>query len=158
MFKDIIKDLRESQDMSQYELARALQVSQSAIAKWELGKTEPTSSALVSIARFFNVSADYLLELEDEFGNKKRCDNRTVFYLIFVANYASLIAPTGQPSSHAPQSMHCSGSTTYLLSPSAIAPTGQVSAQAPHWMHSSLITLGIVLSPYKYIRFRLQLY
>ncbi len=71
MFKDIIKDLRESQDMSQYELARALQVSQSAIAKWELGKTEPTSSALVSIARFFNVSADYLLELEDEFGNKK---------------------------------------------------------------------------------------
>ena len=71
MFKDIIKDLRESQDMSQYDLARALQVSQSAIAKWELGKTEPTSSALVSIARFFNVSADYLLELEDEFGNKK---------------------------------------------------------------------------------------
>ncbi len=71
MFKDIIKDLRESQEMSQYELARALQVSQSAVAKWELGKTEPTSSALVAIARFFNVSADYLLELEDEFGNKK---------------------------------------------------------------------------------------
>lgn len=71
MFKDIIKDLRESQDMSQYELAKALQVSQSAVAKWELGKTEPTSSALVSISKFFGVSADYLLELEDEFGNKK---------------------------------------------------------------------------------------
>lgn len=71
MFKDIIKDLRESQDMSQYELAKALQVSQSAVAKWELGKTEPTSSALVSISKFFDVSADYLLELEDEFGNKK---------------------------------------------------------------------------------------
>lgn len=71
MFKDIIKELRESQDMSQYELARALQVSQSAVAKWELGKTEPTSYALIAIARFFNVSADYLLELEDEFGNKK---------------------------------------------------------------------------------------
>ena len=63
--------------------------------------------------------------------------------------YASVIAPTGQPSSQAPQSMHWSASTTYLLSPSEIAPTGQVSAQAPHWMHSSLITLGIVLSPYK---------
>lgn len=71
MFKDIIKDLRESQDMSQYELAKALQVSQSAVAKWELGKTEPRSSALVSISKFFGVSADYLLELEDEFGNKK---------------------------------------------------------------------------------------
>ena len=70
MFKDIIKDLRESQEMSQYELAKALQVSQSAIAKWELGKTEPTASALISISKFFKVSTDYLLELEDEFGNK----------------------------------------------------------------------------------------
>ncbi len=71
MFKDIIKELRESQEMSQYELARALQVSQSAVAKWELGKTEPTASALISLSKFFNVSTDYLLELEDEFGNKK---------------------------------------------------------------------------------------
>lgn len=71
------------------------------------------------------------------------------FFIVFCCYYASLIAPTGQPSSHAPQSMHCSGSTTYLLSPSAIAPTGQVSAHAPHWMQSSPITLGIVFSPYK---------
>ncbi len=71
MFKDIIKDLRESQEMSQYELAKALQVSQSAVAKWELGKTEPTASALIAISKYFNVSTDYLLELEDEFGNKK---------------------------------------------------------------------------------------
>ena len=70
MFKDIIKDLRESQELSQYELAKALQVSQSAIAKWELGKTEPTASALISRSKFFKVSTDYLLELEDEFGNK----------------------------------------------------------------------------------------
>ena len=70
MFKDIIKDLREAQELSQYELAKALQVSQSAIAKWELGKTEPTASALISISKFFKVSTDYLLELEDEFGNK----------------------------------------------------------------------------------------
>ncbi len=67
MFKDIVKDLRESQELSQYELAKALQVSQSAVAKWELGKTEPTASAIVAISRYFNVSADYLLE----FGNKK---------------------------------------------------------------------------------------
>ena len=70
MFKDIIKDLRESQELSQYELAKALQVSQSAIAKWELGKTEPTASALISISKFFKVSTHYLLELEAEFGNK----------------------------------------------------------------------------------------
>lgn len=57
--------------MSQYELAQALQVSQSAVAKWELGKTEPSASALISISKYFNVSVDYLLELVDEFGNKK---------------------------------------------------------------------------------------
>ena len=71
MFEDVIKDLRESQEMSQYELAQALQVSQSAVAKWELGKTEPSASALISISKYFNVSVDYLLELVDEFGNKK---------------------------------------------------------------------------------------
>ena len=71
MFKDVIKDLRESQEMNQYELAQALQVSQSAVAKWELGKTEPSASALISISKYFNVSVDYLLELVDEFGNKK---------------------------------------------------------------------------------------
>ncbi len=71
MFKDVIKDLRESQEMSQYELAQALQVSQSAVAKWELGKTEPSASALITISKYFNVSVDYLLELVDEFGNKK---------------------------------------------------------------------------------------
>lgn len=70
MFKDVIKDLRESQGLSQYELAEKLNVSQSAIAKWELGKTEPTASALVSISKYFHISVDYVLELEDDLGNK----------------------------------------------------------------------------------------
>ena len=61
-------------------------------------------------------------------------------------NYASTIAPTGQPSSHAPQSIHSSALITNLPSPSEIALTGQVSAHAPHMMHSSLISLGIVIS------------
>ena len=63
----------------------------------------------------------------------------------FNRDYASTIAPTGQPSSHAPQSMHSSGLMTNLPSPSAIALTGQVSAHAPQLIHSSLISLGIVV-------------
>ncbi len=70
MFRDVIKELREANKLSQYALAKALQVSQSAVAKWELGKTEPTASALISMAQYFNVSTDYLLGLEDEYGNK----------------------------------------------------------------------------------------
>ena len=70
--------------------------------------------------------------------------------LIVMRFYASEIAPTGQPSSHAPQSMHSSALTTYLPSPSEIADTGQVSAQAPQEMQSSLITLAMSFTPFRY--------
>ncbi len=40
-------------------------ISQSAIAKWELEKTEPTASAIIILADYFDVSTDYLLGRED---------------------------------------------------------------------------------------------
>lgn len=69
-FGKILKDLRTERHMSQQQLADLLNISQSAIAKWELGKTEPTASAIVSVALFFDVSCDFLLGLKDEFDNK----------------------------------------------------------------------------------------
>ena len=47
------------------ELAKKTGISQSAIAKWELGKTEPTASALITLARYFGESVDYILGLID---------------------------------------------------------------------------------------------
>lgn len=64
-FKDRLKELRIEKGLSQMQLALKLNVSQSAIAKWELGKTEPTASAIITIAKFFGESSDYLLGLED---------------------------------------------------------------------------------------------
>ncbi len=46
-------------------LAKETGLSQSAIAKWELGKTEPTASALIVLSRYFNESVDYILGLQD---------------------------------------------------------------------------------------------
>lgn len=69
-FGKILKDLRTERHLSQQQLADLLNISQSAIAKWELGKTEPTASAIVSVALFFDVSCDFLLVLKDEFDNK----------------------------------------------------------------------------------------
>ena len=60
-FQERIKELRLQNDMSQMELAKATGISQSAIAKWELGKTEPTATASVTLARFFGETTDYLL-------------------------------------------------------------------------------------------------
>ncbi len=59
------KELREEENLSQLELSKRLNVSQSAIAKWEKFRTEPTASAIVSVAKYFGVSADYLLGLTD---------------------------------------------------------------------------------------------
>lgn len=64
-FKDRIKELRTSRNLSQMQLANLLNISQSAIAKWELGKTEPTASAIILLAKFFGETTDYLLGLEN---------------------------------------------------------------------------------------------
>ncbi|MBQ7923953.1 MAG: helix-turn-helix transcriptional regulator [Clostridia bacterium] len=47
------------------DLSLATGISQSAIAKWELDKTEPTASAIIILAQFFGESCDYLLGLTD---------------------------------------------------------------------------------------------
>ena len=60
-----LKELRIEKNISQMQLAMATGLSQSAIARWELGKSEPTASALVILSKYFRESADYLLGLED---------------------------------------------------------------------------------------------
>ena len=64
-FKDRLKELRISKNLSQMQLATKVNISQSAIAKWKLGKTEPTASAIITLAKFFNETTDYLLGVED---------------------------------------------------------------------------------------------
>ncbi len=64
-FKDKLKELRTWKGLSQMNLAKETGLSQSAIAKWELGKTEPTASALIVLSRYFNESVDYILGLQD---------------------------------------------------------------------------------------------
>ena len=60
-----LKELRIEKNVSQMQLSMATGLSQSAIARWELGKSEPTASALIILSKFFGESADYLLGLED---------------------------------------------------------------------------------------------
>ena len=64
-FGERLKELRQSHNISQMELSKKTGLSQSAIAKWELNKTEPTASALIILSQFFEESVDYLLGLID---------------------------------------------------------------------------------------------
>ena len=63
-FSSRLKELRQEKGLSQMQLAKATGISQSAIAKWETGRTEPTASALLTLAEYFGETADYLLGRE----------------------------------------------------------------------------------------------
>ncbi len=65
VFKDNLKTLRQERGIGQVELAKHLGVSKGIISLWENGLREPTLSNLITIAKFFGVSADYLLGIED---------------------------------------------------------------------------------------------
>lgn len=63
-FAEILKELRKEEKINQADLAKALNVSQSIIARWESGECEPTATNILAIADYFNVSTDYLLGKE----------------------------------------------------------------------------------------------
>jgi len=56
-----IKDLRTAKKMTQSDLADRLGVTVSAISSYETIERQPTFETLVKMARFFNVTTDYLL-------------------------------------------------------------------------------------------------
>lgn len=64
-FAERLRALRQERGIGQIQLAKELSVGKSAISLWELGKCDPTLSNLIAIAKYFNVSVDYLAGLED---------------------------------------------------------------------------------------------
>ncbi len=70
IFCERFKELRKTKNLSQKQLAEILRTTNSSICDWECGRSQPDFEALVRIAVYFGVSADYLLGLEDESGAK----------------------------------------------------------------------------------------
>lgn len=60
-----LKLLREAHGLSQQRIAIEFNISQAMISKYELGESEPDIAMICSIAKFFHVSADYLIGLSD---------------------------------------------------------------------------------------------
>lgn len=65
VFAERLKDLRIERKLSQRGLAELTHLSQSAIKQWENESRVPNAEAVVALAKFFNVSSDYLLGLVD---------------------------------------------------------------------------------------------
>lgn len=51
--------------MTQQQLADIFQVHQTTVKDWETKGKEPSYETLISLAKFFNVTTDYLLGLEN---------------------------------------------------------------------------------------------
>lgn len=66
MFSERIKEVRESKGLSQTIVAEKLGVSKQSVANWENGNVMPSIDMLIKISRYFNVSSDYLLGMENK--------------------------------------------------------------------------------------------
>ncbi len=66
-FGEKIKELRTEKRWTQKKLAEIIGQAQSTIFYWEQNQQEPNISSLKKLCEVFNVSADYLLGLSDEY-------------------------------------------------------------------------------------------
>lgn len=64
-FAERLKQLRIEKSLNQTQLAKELSVDQRSISNWENVVREPSFEMLKKIAKYFEVSTDYLLGLED---------------------------------------------------------------------------------------------
>lgn len=66
MFPERLKKLRTSiPGLTQSHLAEQLDVSQQAVGLWERGKNMPSHDLINRLAKYFDVTTDYLLGLTD---------------------------------------------------------------------------------------------
>lgn len=61
-----IRDLREDRDLSQAEIAKVIKTTQQQYSKIETGRSDISGEKLKLLARFYNISVDYILGLIDD--------------------------------------------------------------------------------------------
>lgn len=59
--KDILKNLREKNQLTQDQMAERIKVTRQAVSRWETGETQPNTDTLKLLSREFDVSINTLL-------------------------------------------------------------------------------------------------
>ena len=59
--KEVLKNLRESHNLTQDQLAERVMVSRQAVSRWENGETQPNTDTLKLLSKEFDVSINTLL-------------------------------------------------------------------------------------------------
>ena len=60
-YTDIIRELREDNDLTQANIAKILGTTQQVYSRYEKGENEMPIRHLITLCDFYNVSADYML-------------------------------------------------------------------------------------------------
>ena len=63
-YYEIIKELREDRDLSQQKIAEILDTTQQVYSRYENGVNEMPIRHLITLCKFYKVSADYVLGLK----------------------------------------------------------------------------------------------
>lgn len=64
-FAERLSDLLNEYNLSKRAFAKKIGVSAMSVSDWTTGKIQPTAENIYLVAEYFNVSADYLLGLQD---------------------------------------------------------------------------------------------
>ncbi len=70
VFTQRLKELINENGISMYRLAKDIGVNKQTVIFWCDGMSEPKISMLKKLAEYFNVTADYLIGLENEDGSR----------------------------------------------------------------------------------------
>ena len=69
-FGEKIRNLREDRDLNQTQLGEAVNMTQRKISYIECGKCEPAIDDIKAFCKYFQVSADYLLDIPETYRKK----------------------------------------------------------------------------------------
>ena len=64
-FAERLKELRLEKGLSIQGLAKAVGIGSSSLCRWENGQADVKGSQLIILAKYFAVTIDYLMGLED---------------------------------------------------------------------------------------------
>ena len=65
VFQKRLKETRKDRELTQEELGKAIYVSKQEVCLYESGKRTITISHLITLAKYYNVSIDYLVGLSN---------------------------------------------------------------------------------------------
>ena len=69
--KDILKNLREKNHLTQEQMAERLVVTRQAVSRWETGETQPNTETLKLLSKEFDVSINTLLGMRIDLKSRK---------------------------------------------------------------------------------------